>query len=151
MKSPRPPLDPDVTYQVNPPVNGPELNALFAAAWPDHTPTDFGPVLSHSLVTICARYSGRYNGRSGDQLVGFINLAWDGGRHAFILDTTVHPAFQRRGIGRQLVQQAITTARNHQIEWLHVDYEPHLHSFYRQCGFEPTQAGLINLRRREAA
>ncbi|HEX9921415.1 MAG TPA: GNAT family N-acetyltransferase, partial [Anaerolineae bacterium] len=101
MRSPRPALDPDVTYQVNPPLTRPklglefgaELNALFAAAWPGHTPTDFGPVLSRSLAYIC--------GRSGDQLVGFINLAWDGGRHAFVLDTTVHPAFQRRGIGRQ--------------------------------------------------
>jgi ribosomal protein S18 acetylase RimI-like enzyme len=98
-------------YQVNPPVTGPELNALFAAVWPSHTPTDFAPVLSRSLAYLCAH--------SGDQLIGFINLAWDGGRHAFILDTTVHRAFQRRGIGRQLVNQAMTTAQNHQIECLH--------------------------------
>ena len=27
----------------------------------------------------------------GEQLVGFVNVAWDGGIHAFLLDTTVHP------------------------------------------------------------
>jgi hypothetical protein len=26
-----------------------------------------------------------------------------------------------------------------------VDYEPHLNSFYRGCGFRPTAAGLIHL------
>jgi len=121
---------------------GAELNVLFTTAWPNHTPTDFSSVLSRSLAYVCAR--------SGGQLIGFVNLAWDGSRHAFILDTTVHPDFQRRGIGRQLVQQAITTARNHQVQWVHVDYEPHLHAFYAQCGFASTPAGLINLWRGEA-
>jgi lincosamide nucleotidyltransferase len=31
------------------------------------------------------------------------------------------------------------------VEWLHVDYEPHLADFYRACGFRPTKAGLIHL------
>jgi hypothetical protein len=31
------------------------------------------------------------------------------------------------------------------MEWLHVDYEPHLDSFYRACGFQPTLAGLLEL------
>ncbi|KAB2862019.1 MAG: GNAT family N-acetyltransferase, partial [Anaerolineae bacterium] len=35
---------------------------------------------------------------------------------------------------------------NHGIEWIHVDYEPHLHEFYTQCGFTPTFAGLVNLK-----
>ncbi|PUB25953.1 hypothetical protein C8K30_10640 [Promicromonospora sp. AC04] len=29
--------------------------------------------------------------------------------------------------------------------WLHVDYEPHLESFYAQCGLRPTAAGLMPL------
>ena len=31
------------------------------------------------------------------------------------------------------------------IEWIHVDYEPHLDGFYRACGFQPTLAGLISV------
>ena len=65
--------------------------------------------------------------------------------HAFLLDTTVHPAWQRRGIGRELVRQATQAARERGMEWLHVDYEPHLDAFYRGCGFTPTLAGLIRL------
>ncbi|NTE47960.1 GNAT family N-acetyltransferase, partial [Rhizobium pusense] len=29
---------------------------------------------------------------------------------------------------------------------LHVDFETHLTSFYRSCGFRPTEAGLIELK-----
>lgn len=42
----------------------------------------------------------------GDTLVGFVHLCSDGGAHAFVLDTMVHPDYQRRGIGRDLVQAA---------------------------------------------
>jgi len=36
-------------------------------------------------------------------------------------------------------------AKAHGIHWLHVDYEPHLDMFYKQCGFQPTLAGLMRL------
>jgi GNAT superfamily N-acetyltransferase len=125
------------TYRISPIVSNAELNALFAAAWEDHTPRDFAPILAHSLAYVCAY--------AGDDLAGFVNLAWDGGIHAFLLDTTVHPAQQRQGIGRHLVALAAEEARRRGMEWLHVDYEPHLEPFYRACGFQATAAGVIRL------
>jgi GNAT superfamily N-acetyltransferase len=47
----------------------------------------------------------------GDELIGFVNLAWDGGSHAFVLGTTVHPNFRRRGVGRRLVKLAVEVVR----------------------------------------
>jgi GNAT superfamily N-acetyltransferase len=126
-----------ITYLVSPPVTNEALNALFGAAWPEHRTSDFTMVLSRSLCHICAY--------QGIQLVGFVNVAWDGGIHAFILDTTVHPAVQRRGIGVALVRQAAEAACQHGIEWLHVDFEPHLEHFYQKCGFQHTAAGLMKL------
>jgi GNAT superfamily N-acetyltransferase len=82
---------------------------------------------------------------SAGALVGFVNVAWDGGVHAFLLDTTVHSALLRRGVGSRLVLAAAEAAREHRVEWLHVDYEPHLDGFYRACGFAPTLAGLLRL------
>ena len=82
----------------------------------------------------------------GQRLVGFVNVAWDGGVHAFLLDTSVHPELQRRGIATQIVQQAADVARARGAEWLHVDFEPRLEAFYRACGFAPTAAGLIRLK-----
>jgi GNAT superfamily N-acetyltransferase len=128
---------PAIEYRVSPAVSNEDLNALFVASWPDHLWSDFSPVLSRSLAYICAC--------AGDLLIGFVNVAWDGGVHAFLLDTTVHPDWRRRGIGRQLVLHAAEAARERGMHWLHVDYEPHLDGFYRRCGFWPTLAGLIRL------
>jgi ribosomal protein S18 acetylase RimI-like enzyme len=119
-------------------VTNDDLNALFAASWPAHAESDFQPILSRSLAYICAY--------DAERLIGFVNLAWDGGIHAFILDTTVHPDLRRRGIGQQLVLKAAAVAQACGVEWLHVDFEPHLRHFYQSCGFQPTEAGLLLLK-----
>ncbi len=81
----------------------------------------------------------------GSRPVGFVNVAWDGGVHAFLLDTLVHPEFRRQGIATQLVVRATDLARLRGAQWLHVDYEPQLEGFYAGCGFRPSLAGLIRL------
>ena len=92
----------------------------------------------HSLGWVCAR--------DGDPLVGFVNVAWDGAVHAFILDTLVAGTHRRHGIGTELVAVAAREARAAKCEWLHVDFEDHLRGFYvDECGFTPTNAGLIAL------
>jgi len=113
------------------------LNELFQLAWKNHAPTDFAYLRTHSLGWVGAL--------AGDLLVGFVNVAWDGGRHAFLLDTTVHPDHQRRGLGKALVAQALDLARDAGVEWLHVDFEPGLEPFYRACGFRATAAGVVRL------
>jgi ribosomal protein S18 acetylase RimI-like enzyme len=76
-----------------------------------------------------------------------VNVAWDGGDHAFLLDPKTHGEFQRRGIGTQLVRRAAEEAKTAGCEWLHVDFEDDLRPFYFDaCGFSATNAGLINLR-----
>ena len=127
----------DLEYLVDAPVTSRQLNDLFASSWEGHERRDFEPVLERSLGYICAFW--------GDELIGFVNLAWDGGIHAFILDTTVHPNFRRRGVGHRLVTLAVEVARERGVEWVHVDFEPHLRGFYQACGFRPTEAGLLRL------
>lgn len=118
-------------------VTSAEVNALRSAAWSDVGDQDWEPILRRSLGWVCAL--------DGDRLVGFVNVAWDGGVHAFLLDTTVHPDVQGQGIGTALVQDATAMARDRGAEWLHVDFEDHLGSFYAGCGFGPASAGLIDL------
>lgn len=114
-----------------------ELNKLFALSWPCHAAKNFQLLLRHSLTYLCAYRE--------NQLIGFINVAWDGGIHAFILDGTVHPNLRRRGVGLELVRRAAEIAQKHGIGWLHVDYEVHLKTFYERCGFKSTEAGLLRL------
>ncbi|MFE7596310.1 GNAT family N-acetyltransferase [Streptomyces sp. NPDC057494] len=128
-------MTPDV--EVDGPLTGDELNTLFHAAWPGHRDADFGPVLASSLLRVTARRAGR--------LVGYVNVVGDGGAHAFLLDTTVHPDERRRGLGVTLVRAAAGAARERGAHWLHVDFEPHLTEFHERCGFRPTAAGLMAL------
>ncbi|WP_026533791.1 GNAT family N-acetyltransferase [Arthrobacter sp. H14] len=82
---------------------------------------------------------------SAEELVGFVHAVWDGGAHAFLLDTIVAPDRQRTGIGRTLVQTLTRQTKLHGCQWLHVDFEPSLAGFYSSCGFTPTEAGLLSL------
>jgi len=94
----------------------------------------------YSLGWVTARLQG------GGGLVGFVNVAWDGGDHAFLLDTKVAAEHQRQGIATALVGRAARHAKAAGCEWLHVDFEEHLAAFYFDaCGFRPTTAGLIHL------
>lgn len=83
---------------------------------------------------------------AGRGLVGFVQVCWDGGSHAFLLDTVVDPDWRHHGIATMLVEAATDQARAAGCAWLHVDFEPHLEAFYLQrCGFRATTAGLIRL------
>jgi ribosomal protein S18 acetylase RimI-like enzyme len=80
------------------------------------------------------------------RLVGFVQVCWDGGEHAFLLDTAVDPERQRRGIGAGLVAAAVADTAAARCTWLHVDFEDRLSAFYLdRCGFRGTAAGLLRL------
>lgn len=113
------------------------MRRLWLVAWGDAGHASFQPLLARSLT-----HAGAYDGA---MLIGFVNVAWDGGVHAFILDTCVDPDFRRQGIASRLVERAAEVARARGAHWLHVDFEPQLEGFYRQCGFGPTAAGLMRL------
>jgi GNAT superfamily N-acetyltransferase len=118
-----------------------ELNALHAEAFEHPVLGDDdwrAQVARHSLGWVCARDGGR--------LVGFVNVPWDGGIHAFIMDTMVATGLRRHGVGTELVAVAAREAGAAGCVWLHVDFDDHLRAFYFDaCGFTPTNAGLIAL------
>jgi predicted N-acetyltransferase YhbS len=117
-----------------------EVNELHAEAFEHRVLEDDwqAQVHKHSLGWVCAR--------DGARIVGFVNVAWDGGVHAFVLDTMVRAGAARQGIGTELVTVSVAESRAAGCEWLHVDFDDHLREFYFDaCGFEPTNAGLIKL------
>ena len=118
-----------------------ELNALHAECFEHRLFDDdwWKQVNTFSLGWVCMRVAG--------QLTGFVNVAWDGGVHAFLLDTMVAAPWRRQGHATRLVEEAVAQAKLSQCEWLHVDFDPHLRDFYAgACKFAPTDAGLIRLR-----
>jgi GNAT superfamily N-acetyltransferase len=122
-----------------------EINKLHAEAFEhrcfDETEWNWKELVGkHSLGWVVAR--------DGEKLVGFVNVIWDGLTHVWIQDTMVAAKARRHGIGTRLVEVARDGARDAGCEWLHVDFDDHLRSFYfDSCGFTPTNAGLIALQR----
>ncbi len=131
----------DVEYEWRGEFTNPEVNALHAAAFETSVFDDWDWVAQtarHSLGWVTARRAG--------ELVGFVNVPWDGLVHAWIQDTIVAPEAQRQGIGLGLVRVATAGSRAAGCEWLHVDFDEELAPFYiGACGFRPTGAGLIEL------
>ena len=117
-----------------------EMVALVSASGGSPVPGWWDQIRPHSFGWVTARL------RSDGLLVGFVNLVTDGGDHAFLIDTKTRGDHQRRRIGTAVVEFAVEQAKAAGCEWLHVDVEPRLRSFYLDaCGFEATDAGLIHL------
>ncbi len=120
-----------------------EVNALHAEAFEtrvyDDSEWDWVSLTGqHSLGWVVARQNG--------DLVGFVNVVWDGLVHAWLQDTMVATRSRGAGIGTGLVASAKAGAKAAGCEYLHVDFDEHLQSFYvGACGFTPTWAGLIAL------
>jgi ribosomal protein S18 acetylase RimI-like enzyme len=127
-----------VRYETQPKLDPSKLDELFRVAWGSPKP-GYADVLARSFTWIAAMQD--------DELVGFVNVAWDGGVHFFLVDTTVHPGCRRQGIGSSLLEEAIRACRGHG-EWLHVDApEELMERLYEPRGFQRTPAGLLDLRK----
>jgi GNAT superfamily N-acetyltransferase len=137
-------VDAPVGYRVRGSVDDVALSALHDAAFGGPGPVQpwHLRLQRHSLTWVEAYALGV---GKGCELVGFVNVVWDGGTHAFLLDTCVAPSYQGTGVGLELVRRATQAAREAGCGWLHVDFEPPLETFYARCGFGPTTAGLLRL------
>ncbi|RYG95112.1 MAG: GNAT family N-acetyltransferase, partial [Alphaproteobacteria bacterium] len=65
----------DIAYKIDPFPSEEELQPMWQAAWGNPWSGDLAFILTRSLVHACAY--------SEDRLVGYVNVAWDGGVHAF--------------------------------------------------------------------
>lgn len=113
------------------------LSDLWRATWEIDGLADFRAVLKRSLTHIAAYRN--------DHLIGFANMAWDGGVHGFLVDVCVHPDYRDHGIGQSMVESALSVARQRGLKKVHVDFDPHLRDFYRSCGFKSTDAGILTI------
>jgi GNAT superfamily N-acetyltransferase len=130
----------DVTYRWRGDFTNAEVNRLHAEGFGHRVLEDDwkAQLERHSLGWVCAR--------DGDSLVGFVNVPWDGGIHAFIVDTLVAARARRQGIGTRMVALAAEKAKAAGCEWLHADFGDELGSFYfDSCDFASTPAGVIAL------
>lgn len=104
-------------------------------------------------VELCRRHSlGWVVARMERQLVGFVNVLWDGLVHAFLEDVMVAIPARHHDVGVGLVWAARDGARIAGCEFLHVGFSGDLRPFYIDaCGFTEVGGGLMSLDGADAA
>jgi ribosomal protein S18 acetylase RimI-like enzyme len=122
----------DIGFEVNGRPAAEEVCALaLSVGWRD--PSAHGLAL---LQRVWDRAPCTVLARDGDRLVGMCRAMWDGGILAEVRTVVVHPDYQRRGIGTELVRVLLEALD--QLEVCHVTLvtgagrEP----FYQRFGFD---------------
>lgn len=106
------------------------LHLYQAVGWTNYTnqPQMLEQALSQSLVI--------YLALDGDAVVGLIRLVGDGFSSVFVQDLIVLPSYQRQGIGRSLMKQALGDFKGaYQVQLVTEQTEKNVR-FYRSIGFE---------------
>ena len=68
-------------------------------------------------------------------LIGYIDCVSNGVTDAYIQDLMVHPDYQRRGVGTDLMKKMIDYLKKKHIYMISVDFEEKLKPFYEKFGF----------------
>lgn len=117
----------------------PEVLALYkSVGWSMYTrdPARLERALTYSLMVL-----GAYEGK---QLVGLVRAVGDGETILFIQDLLVLPEYQRRGIGKQLIEALLARFPEVRQRVLLTDDDPKTRNFYKAAGFvESQQMGVI--------
>ena len=106
------------------------LHLYQAVGWTNYTnqPQMLKQALSQSLVI--------YLALDGDAVVGLIRLVGDGFSSVFVQDLIVLPSYQRQGIGRSLMKEALEDYKDaYQVQLVIEQTEKNV-GFYRSLGFE---------------
>lgn len=70
-----------------------------------------------------------------DRLVGFGRIISDGIHHALIVDVIVHPEYQGKGIGKEIMDQLIAKCKEHKIRDVQLFSAKDKSAFYERLGF----------------
>jgi len=131
-----PTLKPAITFSEKKELEASQLLRLFhQAPWAkDRTLDDAKDMLRHTDVALCAW--------DGDQLVGFGRVLTDFVYRATIWDVIVDKAYQKQGIGTEIVQRILNHTRLKKVElfWLCT----RMPWFYEKLGFSSKeQTGMV--------
>lgn len=112
-----------------------EILPLYAAVgWTNYTdkPDMLQSALEHSLRIYADYEDGR--------LAGLVRAVGDGHSILYIQDILMYPAYQRRGIGRALLQRVLDDYRHVYQTVLLTDDSPKTRAFYEAMGFAPSRS-----------
>lgn len=99
--------------------------------WNQNKPLDQG-----QMFTAISRSWFAVSAYENNQLVGFGRVISDGIYHALIVEMIVHPDFQQRGIGSQLLNMLVRRCREADIKQIQLFCARGKAGFYQKHGFK---------------
>ena len=113
-----------------------EIESLRASVRWDNTIPPHSELKEHLFTYLTARING--------ELIGYIDVLSDGSVDAYIQSLIVHPKYQKRGIGSELLKRIIIYLQQKNIKSIQVIFDPELEGFYKKFGFHILKAGIID-------
>jgi GNAT superfamily N-acetyltransferase len=97
-------------------------------------------VYDEQLTRVALLRTLNFRAWDGDQLVGCVRVLSDGYFFNCVTEIMVDPAYQRRGIGRELMRRALNGAPRRK---LFLGAQPGNEGFFERCGFTRGPVGFV--------
>ncbi len=92
-----------------------------------------------ALATAVSNSTYVVEARAGTELIGLARGLSDDSSIFYLQDILVRPDWQRRGVGKALLDQCLERFQHVRTKVLLTDDQPAQHDFYRALGFQDTQ------------
>ena len=122
-------------YQYNKIVSAKDLSDLREAVGWNRMESEYSNPLMMSFYHIAVYEDGK--------LVGYIDSVSNGVTDAYIQDLMVHPDYQGKGLGTELMNQMIAYLKENRIYIISVVFEESLKPFYDRFGFSSMLCGQM--------
>lgn len=120
-----------------------ELNDLFTkVGFPSRDLGKLQTALDNTYVTLWIRSTKKSRWAQAGQMLGFARAFSDKSLTATIWDVSVHPAWQKGGLGRGLLERLTASLIADDITTICLYAEPGVVSLYERLGFQKDPAGI---------
>lgn len=93
-----------------------------------YSPKELFRAISNSWYVVTVYYE--------QKLIGFGRIISDGIYQTFITDIIIHPDFQRKGIGRNVMNLLVEKCKLSGIQWIQLSAAKGKKEFYEKLGFK---------------
>nr|WGH12990.1 hypothetical protein Ycf52 [Echinothamnion sp.] len=122
----------NIYFNINKKINLYELEKLCdSVGWVRRPLKKVELALKNSFLTVSLFYYTQNTKR----LIGFARVTSDGSFNATIWDVAIHPEFQGKGLGKDLMNKVIKELRKHDISTITLFADPEVIKFYKHIGF----------------
>jgi dATP pyrophosphohydrolase len=124
-----------ITYVVNKPVSAQKIADLRQSVGWNRMEACYRNKMMTSYVNISAY--------DGERMIGYVDTVSNNVTDAYIQDLMVHPDYQGKGIGTELMNRVIAYLKTHGIYMISVVFEERLKPFYKRFGFYEMLCGQL--------